>query len=173
MKKGFSAETIRSTIQNKRGLAALALVSTVSLGLTSCGTGEAYGTVKKCQLGWDQLTALTSDPAGANTAMQKGIAELISDIDKSGAKDDGGKGYQISSIPSDLVGAASGTLTPYANSRYVLRHSPLMDYGSEICTDDSRSTYLTPTYLSVVGSLASAGININVTNFAAESTPAE
>lgn len=174
MRKGlFSVETIRSTVKNNRAIAAIALMGSVSLGLTGCGSTEAYGTVQKCQPGWDQITAFTANPSEANTAMQKGIAELVNEIDVSGANDDNGHGYELSTIPSHLVGAANGTLDHYMNNRFVSRNSSLMNYGNDVCIDNFGSTYLTPAYLSVVGSLASAGINIDVTDFSVRNMPSE
>lgn len=147
-----------------RRVAAAALAGGMSLVLAGCGGSDSPGSsLRSCEVGWEAPTSLTNDPSTANTAMQEAIAKLIDEVAKSGAHKSG-NGYQVASIPPNLVGAANGVLTHFPDDLYVGRTSALQQYGNEVCLDGFTGlTYLTPAFQGAVGSLASAGIVVDAT----------
>lgn len=163
-----SFEAPQTSYKPARRLTAMVLAGSLGLGLTGCsmfgnGGTPKSGALRACKAGWEAPTALTYDPSAADTAMQRGIAQLIDEIVKSGAKGDGyGNGYRLSSIPNNLVGTANAVLNRFPDDDYVAPSSSLQNYANEVCVDpDTQLTYLTPDYLSAVGSLAAASIVVN------------
>lgn len=160
------AEAPRSAAKLTRRVIAGVLAGGLSLSLVGCDViprnkSVTSSALKGCKAGWEVPTALTDNPSAAHISMQRGIAELVDDIAKSGAKSNG-FGYRVDTIPSNLVGTANAVLTQFPQDEYVGAASSLQSYDNEVCVDEVTGlTYLTPAFLSAVGSLAAANIVVN------------
>lgn len=158
-----SSETAAKMSQSPRRMRMAALALSAGLGLVGCDDNTSGKALNVCDISWENPAAYTSNPSAANTAMQTAIAELIDKIDKSGAKENQ-SGYRLDTIPADLIGAASAVLEISPSNRHATRYSVLQEYDNVACLSGiTGKTYLTPAYTAAVGSLAAAGINIEMT----------